>query len=620
MAVAKPCLLQGSPVSPHTCRLSPSGQAAALTFDGRGSEEGCHPLVSSPAGDRWLSALAGAFRYSFPHVAYSPSGRYLAAVRKPGDDGCHHTHDACSSSAISVLVFDASVAGWLPQVQVHALGTTSGGGDAEPIGPLIWSCPGPPIFSPCETLVATQVIGQPEHDGLVFSLLIVGVHHAFARVLVSDRPLQHKWLPGPNPIPSLVMLDCETGALARADLGMHATASTGQPLEVDWHPPACTRQDSVAFDVTLDTIVLLQVKDCGSEAAELTFSVYGPDLQQHASTGAITVKLQGALGAELLTLGDVLGLSLDVGLSCSVHLAPHAVAALCWDQEPQGPCHVYVFGLNCKAGEVCRHLFSAQGPEVEQMSLSFSPGGHFLAITLVDAVCVLDARTGACLQRLQPCDFSTSLVLHRHVAWAGSHGDRLHVVASVSLDPRAHPGVLFSIVDVTKAEPQQDSRFSAGSSASSSAAAAEEALTDSELSASSGARSILPACSSASRSGAAAGDSLASSTLLSSSSASSSIVNAGDPLADSPLLASYSPSSSAVADVAAGEPATDPTLLPSNSARSSAVAAEEPQPDSTLPASSPAIVHKPTRSRWGGLCLYAVCAVVAVVVSERLGS
>lgn len=94
----------------ETSQLSPSGQAAAVAWEGEdhptSMDEGSYMLSSSAAGSQWLYPLADPLRYGFPTAAsWSASGRYLATTCKPDEDGTPHARMGTTwSKALAVQV------------------------------------------------------------------------------------------------------------------------------------------------------------------------------------------------------------------------------------------------------------------------------------------------------------------------------------------------------------------------------------------------------------------------------------------------------------------------------------------------------------------------------------
>lgn len=428
--------LQGSEFTPQHGRISPSGKAAAMISREQGFT-GCQMVINA-SGGKWLRA--GDFHYSFTNVGWSWSGRYLAALSRPGHDDIGHVGlYASRSSTFDVCVFDTSTASWLPQVQVHALGTTNDGRDAaadSPLGALIWTATELLKFSPCETLVAAAVCGGQGLPTQIHSLLLVGVHTPYSSGIVSEHWLQFTWLRGP----SLQLLDRVTGALSRTKLDVHGPLlSTTRQLKVDWVPTACTGRHSVTITDAMDSIFLLQAR-AGQHmgTAELTISVHGLDSCQRSSI-AVSVDVPGVTPS-------------DVFIHCRIAASRYAVAAHCGSTRPQ----THVFELELSSMVVGRLLYSVQGCEG---GFHFSLCGCFVACDIENAACVLDARTGACLHRLLPQDYCPSMsaaqadwVIPACVMWAGPRCSQLHIVASMRLPLDERPRVQLSVMDFSRAE------------------------------------------------------------------------------------------------------------------------------------------------------------------------
>ena len=421
---------------PEDSRLSPSGHAAAVAWEGTigaSGDEGIHLLTSSTGAGHWLAPAAASLRRCFPNGGWSGSGRYLATLCKPGDeDGSQHTGWSDNASrALGVQVFDASVSQWLPLLQVQAAGSTreSGGGMYE--GGIIWGNAGSgPSFSPCETALAAVWEGVDGRDESVFCISIVGVQAPFHKALVLHDDFQLGWLQGP----SLVVLDLAKCGLARIDVD---TAAAGPPAgeahEVQWVP------FRAHADVTMDVlnsgfIVLLQSepKETRSGAADMMLSVYGPDLHQRSSV-AIPASRPGAAGRPA---------------AFGVRASPRAIAAMCWHHG------VRVYALD-QSGVLGSLLFTSH----MLFNMAFSPGGHFLAGVLHDTVYILKTSTGACLHRLQPDDYCTDdpynkaeIVSVDSIAWAGRACEHLHVSADMRVNGRII-ALLLSIVGFTTSEP-----------------------------------------------------------------------------------------------------------------------------------------------------------------------
>lgn len=298
-------------------------------------------------------------------------------------------------------------------------------------------------FSPGEKLVGVQVWGRQQHQlSQLHSLLIVSVRTGFAKVLISQHLFQYGWLSRH----SILLLNRETGALSSMALDVHGRSRSSQRLLIDKDPSASSGRGLFMFSRVLGTTVLLQAR-AGQriDLAELTFSVHGPNLQQRSST-AVSVPLPGVFPS-------------DQAVYSTVCVSERAVAALCRSQRPQAPCHVHVFELHRCSMAVGRHLFSIQGC---QGTLQFCRGGLFVAVTRASLgdVCVLDAFTGACLQRLHAQDYCTSLsgsqaerVTPWRVAWAGSCSSaELHITSSVRLPSNEHHCVLFSVIHLKPAD------------------------------------------------------------------------------------------------------------------------------------------------------------------------
>lgn len=417
-------------LAPEDSSLSPAGHVAAVTWgphgNGRsGSAEDGVLVLSTPAGSQWLSPAAGSLHYGFPNVAWSPGGRYLGAMCKPGEGGSPHRKEYSDPSPIFGLqVFDACTATWLPQMRLQAVSHTSpvSVDRPEPDCTYWWHAPTPVLFSPCETVLAALCVGVTDcHNKRAWNVLIAGLQAPLRKVLVMCHNARLGWLEGLR----LVVLDPLRCALACIQVDTPALAR--DICEDAWVPFSPHTQ--VAMHVLPSGLVVLLLygpENAHPDTAPMTLSVHGSDMRQRS---CVAISARSPMSAIPGATGTHTGFS--------VCACPRAVAAMC------GGYGVRVYRLE-QHGLLGSLLIACQG----LASLDLSPGGHFLAGALGDAVYVLDTQTGLFLHRLLPrswCSLPgssgmTGTVLS--VAWGGLRRGNLHVRTRIA----TQDGVLLSVV------------------------------------------------------------------------------------------------------------------------------------------------------------------------------